>query len=145
MVRYRESDISPEEPEQFDRDLPGYEFLPRGFPKPCQFALNSWVEPEHFIGHKTPHSMIDDWSRVFEPAENHQALAPGHRPSGAFGLSGSPVWRLGASGRSTTEWTPEASRLVGIVTNWNPDHKVLIATSAARLLELGRTETKVEA
>jgi hypothetical protein len=49
------------------------------------------------------------------------------------GLSGSPVWRLGISGRSSTEWQPGDSLLVGILTQWRPDEKVLVATSTAKL------------
>jgi hypothetical protein len=49
------------------------------------------------------------------------------------GLSGSPVWRIGVSGRSSREWTPSDSLLVGILTQWRPDEKVLIATSTEKL------------
>jgi hypothetical protein len=49
------------------------------------------------------------------------------------GLSGSPVWRLGLSGRSNRDWNPKDSLLVGILTQWRPDEKVLIATSAERI------------
>lgn len=49
------------------------------------------------------------------------------------GLSGSPVWRIGVSGRSSREWKPSDSLLVGILTQWRPDEKVLIATSTATL------------
>lgn len=47
------------------------------------------------------------------------------------GLSGSPIWRLGASGRTARDWAPDDSLLVGFVTRWNQDAKVLIATSTA--------------
>jgi len=49
------------------------------------------------------------------------------------GLSGSPVWRIGVSGRSSRNWSPNYSLLVGILTQWRPDDKVLIATSTERL------------
>ncbi len=49
------------------------------------------------------------------------------------GLSGSPVWRIGVSGRSSNEWEPGDSLLVGILTQWAPDEKVLIATSTEKL------------
>ena len=49
------------------------------------------------------------------------------------GLSGSPVWRIGVSGQSSGEWKPSDSLLVGILTQWRPDEKVLIATSTAKL------------
>lgn len=52
------------------------------------------------------------------------------------GLSGSPVWRIGASGRSASEWTPQSSLLVGIVTQWRPEAKVLVATHAGKVLDL---------
>jgi hypothetical protein len=50
-----------------------------------------------------------------------------------LGLSGSPVWRIGVSGRSPNEWKPTDSLLVGVLTQWRPDEKVLIATSTAKL------------
>jgi hypothetical protein len=49
------------------------------------------------------------------------------------GLSGSPVWRIGVSGRSSREWKPTDSLLVGILTQWRPNEKVLIATSTEKL------------
>ncbi len=49
------------------------------------------------------------------------------------GLSGSPLWRLGLSGRSSRDWGPKDSLLVGILTQWGPVEKVLIATSADKL------------
>lgn len=44
------------------------------------------------------------------------------------GLSGSAVWRIGASGATAEDWRPDMSALVGIVTHWKPDFKCLIAT-----------------
>jgi hypothetical protein len=52
------------------------------------------------------------------------------------GLSGSPVWRIGISGRSRGEWSPALSRVVGFLTQWRPAEKVLVATSAERLAEI---------
>ncbi len=49
------------------------------------------------------------------------------------GLSGSPVWRIGVSGRSSNEWKPSDSLLVGILTQWRPDEKILVATSTEKL------------
>ena len=49
------------------------------------------------------------------------------------GLSGSPVWRIGVSGRSSRDWNPTDSLLVGVLTQWRPAEKVLIATSTAKL------------
>lgn len=52
------------------------------------------------------------------------------------GLSGSPVWRIGASGGSAETWAPELSRLVGVITQWRPDEKLLVASAISRVLEL---------
>jgi hypothetical protein len=52
------------------------------------------------------------------------------------GLSGSPVWRIGISGRSREEWSPARSLVVGLLTQWRQDEGVLIATSAGRLSKM---------
>lgn len=66
---------------------------------------------------------------------------------GPGGLSGSPVWRIGASGRKVADWSPAWAQLVGIVTGWNKQKRVLVATRASKLLELAArdsgTTTKV--
>jgi hypothetical protein len=50
------------------------------------------------------------------------------------GLSGSPVWRVGTS----DPWSPERSLLVGIVTRYNHDKRVLLIVGIASLLALMR-------
>lgn len=55
------------------------------------------------------------------------------------GLSGSPVWRIGAYHRDPEAWTPKDALLVGLVTRWNPDHRVLLATEFAALQGLLQT------
>lgn len=50
------------------------------------------------------------------------------------GMSGSPVWRIGVSGRSLIEWSVEDSLLVGWLTQWRDDKGLLVATEASRLL-----------
>jgi hypothetical protein len=132
MVRYREKDITAEEREQFDQDLPAYNFLDDTLLEPHQFALNFWVEPDHLVDPELKPSAIKDWSELFEEGQN----PPGQRPRGAYGLSGSPVWRLGASLMSSRKWTPECSQLVGVITHWNYNAKILIATSASKILEV---------
>jgi hypothetical protein len=62
---------------------------------------------------------------------------------GPRGLSGSPVWRIGASGRKRGEWSPECAQLVGVVTHWNQDSKLLIATKASKILELATIKAAV--
>jgi hypothetical protein len=52
------------------------------------------------------------------------------------GLSGSPVWRIGISGGTAKHWSPQLSLLVGIVTQWRPHEKILVATLASRVTQL---------
>ncbi|EYF06782.1 hypothetical protein [Chondromyces apiculatus] len=52
------------------------------------------------------------------------------------GLSGSPVWRIGAGGRRVDTWSPERSLLVGIVTQWRPTERILVATKCRNLVEM---------
>lgn len=52
------------------------------------------------------------------------------------GLSGCPVFRIGASASTPEEWAPERSLLVGVVTHWNHEKRVLLASGADALLEL---------
>ena len=58
---------------------------------------------------------------------------------GPRGLSGSPVWRIGVSGKRAIDWSPEFCQLVGIVTQWRPQEKLLVATKSTKLLELVRS------
>lgn len=78
------------------------------------------LEPFQFAIEYDPQGMIDETGVAGDLVDPH-------------GLSGSPVWRIGVSGRSRRDWRPSDSLLVGIVTQWRPDEKVLIATSADRL------------
>jgi hypothetical protein len=74
----------------------------------------------------------------FDPAN---LLGPGGKPAewlDPHGLSGSPVWRIGASGQKIDDWKPQLSQLVGVVTTWLPDEKLLFATTADSLLALLR-------
>jgi hypothetical protein len=141
MMRYQEKDIPSDERPGFDRDLPGYDFLPAAFLEPHQFAVNFWAEPDFFPRNGVDSGpregrKVDDWSKVFESGET----LPGQRPRGAFGLSGSPIWRIGAAGRSIKDWSPACAQLVGIVTHWNEQERILIATRATSLLELASAE-----
>lgn len=87
------------------------EDLPAGM-APYQFALD--FDPANMLG---PDGKPAEW------------LAP-------HGLSGSPVWRIGASGQKIDAWKPELSLLVGIVTTWLPDERLLLATKAGPLFTL---------
>lgn len=72
------------------------------------------------------------------------------RPSAPYrffqreGLSGSPVWRLGLGGSRASRWSPDDSRLVGIITEHSGDPgpgraDFLIATDIASLMPLARS------
>jgi hypothetical protein len=71
--------------------------------------------------------------------ENMHANGDGASPDSfvdPHGLSGSPVWRIGASGKSAEHWTPDFSLLVGIITQWRPDEKILVASAISRIAQL---------
>lgn len=62
-------------------------------------------------------------------------VAEAERPNG---LSGSGVWRIGATGGSASAWSPGRCRLVGILTQWRPRDEILVATRIVRVVELVR-------
>jgi hypothetical protein len=78
------------------------------------------LQPFQFAVEYDPTGMVN------ETGTTHDLVDP-------RGLSGSPVWRIGVSGRPSHEWKPDDGLLVGILTQWRPDEKVLIATSTERL------------
>ncbi len=59
-----------------------------------------------------------------------------NEPHGPRGLSGSPVWRIGASGRRAADWNFDWCELVGVVTRWSQPDRLLVATKATKVLEL---------
>ena len=132
MMRLEEHDAPP----VLTRDSDRSDLLPEGLLEDHQFAFDFSPDVEYLEGPDglTSHGVDADWRELFVPGEV-QSL-PGQRPKGAHGLSGSPVWRIGASDGPIRDWTPSASHLVGIVTDWNPDHRILIATSASKLFDL---------
>ncbi len=78
------------------------------------------LTPIQFAIEYDPDGMSDAAGNVQTPVDPH-------------GLSGSPVWRIGVSGRSAHDWRPDDSLLVGVVTQWRPEQKVLVATSVSEL------------
>jgi hypothetical protein len=146
MMRFQERDIPSQERPGFDRALPDYNFLAPDFLEPHQFAINFWAQPDFFLN-ETANDQAqvrkrENWSEVFR-SDGGNSLGdslPGQLSRGAFGLSGSPVWRIGAVGRPIRDWTPQWARLVGIVTGWNEQERVLIATRASHLLDLAATQ-----
>lgn len=141
MMRYQEKDIPSDERPGFDRDLPGYDFLRADSLEPHQFAINFWVQPDFFpkdpTNGRAQESRNEDWSEVFRYSDTFA----GQRPGGAGGLSGSPVWRIGASGRSIKNWSPDRAQLVGVVTHRDEKARILIATRVSSLLELAAAES----
>jgi len=84
-----------------------------------------------------PDLQAHEFAVEFDP----KGIRPADGPKGEsvvdpHGLSGSPVWRIGISGRSRNEWSPELSLLVGCVTQWSPERGILIATSSTSFKEL---------
>jgi hypothetical protein len=69
----------------------------------------------------------------YDPAGMVNEIGAAQELVDPYGLSGSPVWRIGVSGRPSSEWRPSDSLLVGILTQWRPEEKVLIATSTEKL------------
>jgi hypothetical protein len=67
----------------------------------------------------------------FDPAHMH--IGVGEPLVDPQGLSGSPVWRVGISGGTAAEWSPERSAIVGFLTQWRPVEKILVASQASRL------------
>ena len=82
------------------------------------------LQPFQFAVHFDPRNI-----RV-APGEPKELLPDPH------GLSGSPVWRIGASGRSARDWSPDWSRFVGLITQWRTDTEILVATKAMRIIQL---------
>ncbi len=69
----------------------------------------------------------------YDPAGMSDAAGVALTPVDPHGLSGSPVWRIGVSGRSAHLWQPDDSLLVGVVTQWRPEQRVLVATSVSEI------------
>ena len=69
----------------------------------------------------------------FDPSSMKLDTGAGDPFIDPHGLSGGGVWRIGLSGGTAAGWKPQLSWLVGIVTQWRPDQKILIASKAERL------------
>lgn len=132
VARYRIDDIPETERDRFQEMHPDYPFMQNELLTPEEFAIHFGSEAA---------SSVEDLAHEKEvlgigekSAGSLDASTAGTRRIGPAGLIGSPVFRLGLS-ESASAWTPECSRLVGIVTRWLPEHKALVATSSATLLE----------
>lgn len=74
-----------------------------------------------------PHLKTHQFALDFDPANMKSTLGSEQFEMPA-GLSGSPVWRIGISGRAATDWKPDLALLVGFLTEWYADEKVLVAS-----------------
>lgn len=52
------------------------------------------------------------------------------------GMSGAPVFRVGGFDAPVSGWSPDRSRLVGVLTGWDQEGQFLIATGIQRLISL---------
>lgn len=78
------------------------------------------LQPFQFAVEYDPAGMVDQTGATSEAVDPH-------------GLSGAPVWRIGASGRPTCDWQPGDSLLVGVLTGWSATANVLVASSIQKL------------
>jgi hypothetical protein len=111
-------------------EVPGYGPVPDHLLRPGQFAINyaedtgplRTLEGEEV----TRRADIENYSGLYTDG----VAFPGQKPFGPFGLSGSPIWRFGAleAGWQFDDWSPQRAKLAGIVTDWNENHNILIAT-----------------
>ena len=131
MVRYRRADIPDGEREQLSVNCLNIEFLGDGDLQPTSSPSISWSSRTSSLVPTRRRVRSATGLMVFDEGGN----LPGQKAHGAYGLSGSPVWRIGGSGESIRDWSPTRSRLVGIVTDWNREERILIATSAEKILE----------
>lgn len=124
-------------------EIEGYPPVDDEILQPWQFCLNFAEETGPL---KTPEGAVVTSPGIIEEHSglyvDHPTL-PGNQPYGAFGLSGSPVWRFGAAEAnwSIDHWSFESARLAGIITHWNEDHHFLIAT---RFDEIAKRITELE-
>lgn len=104
--------------------------------KPKQFAINYiWesgplktLEGTDVIDETT----LDDYAALYLDG----VAFSDQKSHGAYGLSGSPVWRIGASDCDwdTSKWSEENAQLAGIVTSWNEGHDLLVVTPINEIL-----------
>jgi hypothetical protein len=154
----READVRywPENRIDIDADCLSSDFLfvhgfpgvrSRSFPLPVDARVRSTSLPygvmqrlDDLPDELSPHQFAMDFDITHCQPEDERLPEPelfdDLALQGPRGLSGSPVWRIGASGLRIAEWAPQCARLVGVVTGWNPEKRVLIATRASSLLEL---------
>jgi hypothetical protein len=130
MKRLTRGELSNQELRTLLRQTPDYPFLPEGFLKPYQFALNYGAGTGPFMTPEgeelTSPGQWEDWNALYESGVS----LPGQKTFGAHGLSDSPVWRLGLNDGPIEDWSLDRVQLVGIITHWNEARHALIGTLA---------------
>jgi hypothetical protein len=87
---------------------------------------------------------LEPWQFALNFDPRNIEAGPGGTPDflpDPHGLSGSPVFRIGLSGGSAKDWSPELTRFVGVVTQWMQDAELILAVGASELVALARRET----
>jgi hypothetical protein len=69
----------------------------------------------------------------FNPSHMHYSKDESQPSPDPSGLNGSPVWRIGISGKPPAQWSPQESLLVGFLTQWRQDARILVATRVSQL------------
>lgn len=128
-IRPRESTFTPEALTVVKEQFPYYMPVPDSLMKPSQFAINYAEDtgPLKTAGEEvTSEAILKSHSRLYSDGIAFE----GQARYGAFGLSGSPVWRYGAieCDWKIEDWSENLSRVTGIVTDWNEGCGILIAT-----------------
>ena len=129
-IRPRESTFSPKALSVVREQFPNYLPVPDSVMKPSQFAIN-YAEDSGPLrtaqGEEiTSEATLKSYSRLYSDG----IAFAGQERHGAFGLSGSPVWRYGAieCTWSIDNWSKNLPSVTGIVTGWNEGCGIHIAT-----------------
>ena len=135
-IRPRESEFSTEELAAIRMHFPNYLPVPDKLLRPGQFAMN-YAEDSGPLRTSDGQDVSEAIRKDYAPLYQDGVALPGQKTWGAYGLSGSPVWRFGARecDWQFPAWSVDCAHLVGIVTDWNEGHQILIATPIAHVFE----------
>lgn len=129
-IRPRESIFAPEALAIVKEQFPHYMPIPDSLMRPSQFAINYAEDtgPLKTVNGEevSDEAILNSHSRLYSDGISFE----GQERHGAFGLSGSPVWRFGAieCDWQIESWSENLPRVTGIVTDWNEGQGILIAT-----------------
>jgi len=83
-----------------------------------------------------------EFALEYDPDDMARRTGQASKLFNPHGLSGSPVWRIGIGGRSASEWKVEDCLLVGLLTRWHQNERIVIATSIREIPEFTKKERK---